>query len=66
MGNFSFFTIIVLCSSLLAELKPQHMTNRLQIDLAGNGAVENEKFSFYFDLSPADDVPAIVMKSCEK
>jgi hypothetical protein len=59
---FSLAIIIFLIPT--AELIPQHMTNRLQLDLSGK--VENETFSFHFDLKPSDDVPVIVMNSCDR
>jgi hypothetical protein len=62
--SYFFSPIILIFMIPVADLIPQHMTNRLQVDLSGK--VENETFSFHFDLKPADDVPVIVMNSCER
>jgi hypothetical protein len=60
------FFAIMLAFIDTSELVPQHMTNRLQIDLSGSGVLDNETFIFHFDLKPSDDVAAIVLKSCER
>ena len=61
---FSPCRICILLWLLPATAIPQHLTNRLQLDLSG--VVETERFAVSLDLKPSDDVPAIVVQRCER